>query len=716
MISTINAFHEKPLPEAASDLFKTLNIPVNELKIEGQLSDFVLPEIKVSQADQVGQVTLLGSVDDKVFERERSDFDYAKVMQESQKYDGLILFTVQLSGENPTRSFLASVTRALNRSFHTSPVVVIFKYGDYVSFANTERVAYQQKWREGEKVGKVSLLKDIYILSPHRGHVNIIKSIAISDRGEYAVKNYSDLYFYWQSTLSISILNKRFYTDVINWFNQAVQKINIPDSPRGSEKHKDFVVRLIARLIFIWFLKELKVVEKDLLMPKNEARVPNDLIIPKESGSSYYKFVLQNLFFNALNTEKESRNFVFMDEYGSAFSEPKDILEKINYSPFLNGGLFDVHTNDHFSATVNNAFSVPNELFLHDTNGILNILSRYKFTIAENTPLEEEIAVDPEMLGRIFENLLAEQSDDTAEVARKNAGAFYTPRPVVSYMCKSTLLRHIGMEVKPENAKPIIHKLLNTTVLDPACGSGAYPMGMLEEMMIILEKVDPEGRIWISEMLKSKDRDFLAHISDFVADNQVRYVKKLGLLKNCLFGIDLLEYAVEITKLRCWLSLIVEQKVDFRKDNFNLKPLPNLEFKFYKKNSLLRFFKDQNINKLLDSVDSEGLLKKLYDLENEYFITSSSDYGSKEEIKSKISALLEKSVQKIIDALNMQYKAAQSDLNKLKSAQESATVIKRQKNKVKKLVNAKTEALKRKEMIKDYFVERVVFGNVPILV
>lgn len=91
--------------------------------------------------------------------------------------------------------------------------------------------------------------------------------------------------------------------------------------------------------------------------------------------------------------------------------------------------------------------------------------------------------MDPEMLGRIFENLLAEQSDDTKEVARKNAGAFYTPRPVVSYMCRSTLLKHLDLEIIPENSKEIIHKLLETTVLDPACGSGAFPMGMLEEMM-----------------------------------------------------------------------------------------------------------------------------------------------------------------------------------------------------------------------------------------
>lgn len=115
-------------------------------------------------------------------------------------------------------------------------------------------------------------------------------------------------------------------------------------------------------------------------------------------------------------------------------------------------------------------------------------------------------------------------------------------------------------------------------------------------------------------MIKSNDKDFREHIAEMYADGQVRYVKKLGLLRNCLFGIDILEYAIEITKLRCWLSLIVEQRVDFSKPNFNLKPLPNLEFKFYKKNSLFRYYGDQNLNQLIDEVDNKNLLFELVNL------------------------------------------------------------------------------------------------------
>jgi hypothetical protein len=354
----------------------------------------------------------------------------------------------------------------------------------------------------------------------------------------------------------------------------------------------------------------------------------------------------------------------------------------------------------------------PTLLFLDKEKGLNSILARYKFTIAENTPLEEEIAVDPEMLGRIFENLLAEQSDDTKEAARKNAGAFYTPRPVVSYMCRSTLLKHLDTEIKPENSKAIIHKLLETTVLDPACGSGAFPMGMLEEMMQVLTTVDPEGKVWVAEMMKSKDEQFREHISEMFADGQIRYVKKLGLLRSCLFGVDLLEYAIEITKLRCWLSLIVEQRVDFSKENYNLKPLPNLEFKFYKKNSLFRFYKDKNLNELIDQIDNDKLLKELVNLENQYFIAKSDRHGTKEEIKDKIVKLLEKVVDSQSENITKQLNSVRSGINHLVSNRASEKEIAKLRKKEKALAEELGNLAIFKNTIKDYFIERVVFPGI----
>jgi len=716
----LEIFKENTLFEAMRSFFQELNVPISEVTEEPASPEDIISNYynRNNPAHAlIDSVYFLGMVNESTFDNEENSDTLESIKVSKEDYDGLLIFGVQLKnrdgGLKPTRSQLAEITRAFNREFNYTPVTLIFKYGEQIAFANSERLKYKQEWREGEKVGKISLLKDIDIENTHRGHLTILEQLKIPRTGRNAVLTFSQLYYYWQSVFSISVLNKNFYEEIIKWFNKAIKDIKIPSEVAGSEKHKDFTVRLIARLIFIWFLKELKVVKDELLIPEFNNGDENDLIKPKNAGTSYYKFVLQNLFFNALNAEENERKNNLFDVYGSNYSNIDELKKEIFFSPYLNGGLFDIHPNDWCKiGEVNNAFSVPDHLFLDKENGINSILSHYKFTIAENTPLEEEIAVDPEMLGRIFENLLAEQSDDTKEAARKNAGAFYTPRPVVSYMCRNTLLNHLDIEIKPENGKQIIHKMLETTVLDPACGSGAFPMGMLEEMMQVLETVDPDGNIWVGEMLKSHDDEFLEHISDFIADKQIRYVKKLGLLRNCLFGIDLLEYAVEITKLRSWLSLIVEQKVDFTKPNYNLKPLPNLEFKFYKKNSLLRYYKDENLNQLIDSVDKEKLLDELVDLENEYFIAKSSKHGNKEEIKEKIITLLERVVDSQSDKIQKHLNSAQSTVNHLVSSGSSEREIKKAKKKSKALADELGALAVFKNTIKDYFIERVVFPGI----
>lgn len=719
-MNSIIKFHTDSFINALKAFFEELKVPVDYLADEPASAVDVLGERfkATNEAHKlIEDVFALGMVNDAIFEGTETFKNLAQVKKLKADYDGLLLFGVKLknreNGLPITRSHLAEITRAFNRTFPYTPVTIIFKYGNLISFANSERIKYKQEWREGEKVGKVSLLKDIDTQQPHRGHLAILKQLVIPTTGGKAVKSFTQLYYYWQSVFSISVLNKNFYEDIIAWFNKAVKDIKIPDQNPGSEKHKDFTVRLIARLIFIWFLKELKVVKDDLLLPEFENGEENKLIKPKSKGTAYYKFILQNLFFNALNSEKKDRDKKVFDVYAANFANEKAIKEAIFFSPYLNGGLFDIHPNDWCElGKVNNAFAVPDPLFLDKEKGLNSILARYKFTIAENTPLEEEIAVDPEMLGRIFENLLAEQSDDTKEAARKNAGAFYTPRPVVSYMCRSTLLKHLDTEIKPENSKAIIHKLLETTVLDPACGSGAFPMGMLEEMMQVLTTVDPEGKVWVAEMMKSKDEQFREHISEMFADGQIRYVKKLGLLRSCLFGVDLLEYAIEITKLRCWLSLIVEQRVDFSKENYNLKPLPNLEFKFYKKNSLFRFYKDKNLNELIDQIDNDKLLKELVNLENQYFIAKSDRHGTKEEIKEKIVKLLERVVDSQSDSITKQLNSVRSGINHLVSNRAAEKEIAKLRKKEKALADELGNLAIFKNTIKDYFIERVVFPGI----
>lgn len=726
----LSIFNSANLFDSATDLFNQLGIKLNSNTREPLPAEGILKE-QLKSTDvfkAIEKIYFAGLIDDEVIHNNETLFENKISFEDAEKkitttYDGLMVFAIDLIRTyEPNRFEINELARAFNRISKSLPVVIIVRYTDkqgdlYISFAACERTKYKQSWRQGEKVGKVSLLKDIDINTPHTAHDRILNGLStasIKAQNRKAIESFNELYISWQNLLNISALNKVFYDEIILWFNNAIKEIKLPSQKAGSEMHKDFAIRLIARLIFIWFLKELKVISDELLVPKNPNGDSNDLINPKIGGTAYYKFVLQNLFYNALNKEQEDReeSIADFDYYSNYFKDQNKIKTLILACPFLNGGLFDENENDFVARNkTSDAFFVPDVLLIGE-HGLNSLLSRYKFTIAENTPLDEEVAVDPEMLGRIFENLLAEQSEDTKEAARSHAGAFYTLRPVVSYMCKNVLLRHLNTDIIPQNGKAIVHKLLETTVIDPACGSGAFPMGMLEEMMSVLDIADPEGEIWFGEMLDDPDAEFRHHIKPFIQDKQVRYVKKLGLLRNCLFGIDLLEYAVDITKLRCWLSLIVEQKVDFKKPNYNLKPLPNLEFKFYKRNSLLRTFKGKNINEMIDALDKMNLLGELVEMENSYFISKSDKYGTKDEIKKKIYGILEGVVDQHINEKQKVFNSVRSGINSLVTNMASQQQISREKKKKEKLANEIGELLIFRDKIKDYFIERVVFPGI----
>ena len=665
--------------------------------------------------NQVKDTYFLGLLNEQVFQGEDIGNPNFQEMQQQfeEDYEGLAFFAVEMESScDPNKADLSELVRAFNQASKELPVILLVKAGNYLSLVSCERTPYKQAWLEGEKVGKVSLLRSIDIQEPHSGHLLILNKLRFPTSGKRGIQSFTDLYYHWQAVLSISVLNKQFYNEIVDWFNWAVEEIKIPGQDTASEKHKDFAIRLSARLIFVWFLKELRVVSEDLLVPKWSDRKSNDLIIPKQSGSYYYKFILQNLFFNALNRQAQDREKRLYHYYREFFDDPDEIEKLIDQSPYLNGGLFDASENDYYDDKVpNNGLVVPDELFIGD-RGLNSILSGYKFTISENTPQEEEIAVDPEMLGRIFENLLAEQNEDTRDSARNNKGAFYTPRPVVAYMCQNTLQKHLGEDINKGDKKELVRKLLNTTVLDPACGSGAFLMGMLDEMMNVLEVIDPKGHRWTAELLRSNDEAFKEHISGFIEDDQIRYVKKLGLLKNCLFGSDILEYGVEITKLRCWLSLIVEQRVDLQAENYNLKPLPNLEFKFFQKNSLLRKYGNRDLNDWIRDLDEDNLLEGLVELENNYFITRSDQNETKEAIRQQIVNLLEKPVDDREQTVKTHYNIALKKRNTYQSNHYPKEEVNKAQREVNRCAKELAELADFRKTINDYLIESVFFPGI----
>ena len=360
--------------------------------------------------------------------------------------------------------------------------------------------------------------------------------------------------------------------------------------------------------------------------------------------------------------------------YENEFVKPKETLDQYFAPiPFLNGGLFECLDKelddkgklkririDGFSDRVENVLEVPDELFFNEkgvdvnlseiygspkrskekVRGLIDILNSYKFTVTENTPIEEEIALDPELLGKVFENLLANYNPETQTTARKQTGSFNTPREFVNYMVDESLLAYLKQKLEeagykdteprlrellsysenpnPFNAKEtavLIKAIDNCKILDPACGSGAFPMGILHKMVHILHKLDPNNARWKQRQLDKVDKlieeaegisdtrvrekviedlhDTRRDIEEAFDNNELDYGRKLYLIENCIYGVDIQPIAVQIAKLRFFISLIVDQKVNPNRDNLGIRPLPNLETKFVAANTLIGLEKEQ---------------------------------------------------------------------------------------------------------------------------
>ena len=302
---------------------------------------------------------------------------------------------------------------------------------------------------------------------------------------------------------------------------------------------------------------------------------------------NFFNEYLEPLFYNALNQKRGST------EYYQLFNC------KI---PFLNGGLFEpIYKYDWKNVNV----QISNEFFSNkDKNGLLDLFDIYNFTINEDEPLEKEVAVDPEMLGKIFENLLEVKE-------RRSKGAFYTPREIVHYMCQESLINYLSNEIKipiedidifikygeiikdvdinvnkeenykmPQtiinNLEKIDRALENVTIADPAVGSGAFPLGMLNEIVkarsIIVEYITKDLNEWKKE--------------DFIRENKRDlYNLKKNAMKKSIFAVDIEPSAVDITKLRLWLSLVVDSDVK------TVNTLPNLDYNIMVGNSLVDEYK-----------------------------------------------------------------------------------------------------------------------------
>lgn len=546
------------------------------------------------------------------------------------------------------------------------------------------------------------------------------------------------------SRFSVEVLTKDFYRELSIWHACAIKIIKFPNNLKDptdvTKYNNESAIRLITRLIFVWFLKQRHLIPEEFF---DEQYIADNLIdgfnpnekqdlFSKSYESKYYKAILQNLFFAMLNcpiteggnsglTRRFSNGRSDYDNnklmrYKDYFINPQLFIDIANRTvPFLNGGLFDCLDDkdnglyyDGFSdrEIVRQTLIVPDFLFFGenvgkdldlsgwfgdksmkkvDAQGILLILKRYNFTVEENTPFDKEVSLDPELLGKAFENLLAEYNPETQTTARKQTGSFYTPREIVQYMVDESLVAHLKrtvgedleteyrkllqytdepFELNEEQRHAIMQSLYNCKILDPACGSGAFPMGILQQMVHILQRIDPKNENWKEMMLNlavgETKEAFMSNISEerleLLKDiehsfdeniNRPDYARKLYLIENCIYGVDIQPIAIQISKLRFFISLVVDQKTnDNPTDNFGIRPLPNLEAKFVAANTLIGL--DKIDASLFDTDEVKEKEEEMKEARHKIFgaktVKTKRKYRQRiAEIRQELSALLEES-------------------------------------------------------------------------
>ena len=602
-----------------------------------------------------------------------------------------LFITVVLKESDYARGRYVRFTREINKRF-SMPTSVLFKTAtDLLTLAFIHRRPHKRD-PSRDVLGSVSLVREI---DPNpdglRTYLEILGDLALDKRLAWMEAhgkpiNFDGLLAAWLDALDTEELNRRFYRDLSDWFGRAAREATFPTDQAITLSPEEHLIRLITRLLFIWFMKEKSLVAGKLFVENQVEHLLKNY--DREKGDSYYRTVLQNLFFATLNTEITQRRFSRKNNadhrnfsvyrYQENMRDPDALRALFDQTPFINGGLFDCLDSfeatqadgvriDCFSDVHFHKLSIPNSLFF-DGNGLIPLFNRYKFTVEENTPVEQEVALDPELLGKVFENLLAAYNPETRETARKQTGSYYTPRVVVDYMVDEVLVASLTQKFQPtvgdrefwqdrlryildyadafndarelfdpDETAGLVRAIAELKVLDPAVGSGAFSMGVLHKLTLALRRLDPDNKRWEAfqkelatrraatafDTPTQQDRDEeLTEISDtFERYRDSDFGRKLYLMQNSIFGVDIQPVACQIAKLRFFISLAIEQEPDRNVENFGIKPLPNLETRFIAANTLigLRLYE---VGPLLQSDAVQQKRKEIKAIREKYFLAN----------------------------------------------------------------------------------------------
>ena len=508
-----------------------------------------------------------------------------------------------------------------------------------------------------------------YLLGEGRGCRTAVEQFGVLKNSKQTLSDIT-------AAFSVEALTKQFYKDLFEWYQWVIEpssnvsfpnNIAIEDDDREDLETK--IIRLITRIMFVWFIKQKDLVPSKIFDIDYLGTILKDFDPYSKTVGNYYNAILQNLFFATLNRaiddeQGNKRKFATnvkkdiktLYRYAEMFSiSENEVINLFAEVPFLNGGLFEcldktknidgveqAFYHDGFSRNdkcfadgrYRNRAVVPNNLFFEPEKGLISILSRYNFTIEENSPEEQQVALDPELLGKVFENLLGAYNPETKETARNQSGSFYTPREIVNYMVDESLIAYLGdtplirslfennFSLDKNHADDYIliaDKLKNIKIIDPACGSGAFPMGLLNRMVDILLRISPNEKV---------------------------YDLKLAIIENCIYGSDIQRIAAQITKLRFFISLICSCEKDATKPNFGIPTLPNLETKFVAANSLISK-KRQVSRSLFENPEIEPTKEELTRIRHEHF--SAKTANRKSTLRERDQILREKLAKLLAD-------------------------------------------------------------------
>ncbi len=383
----------------------------------------------------------------------------------------------------------------------------------------------------------------------------------------------------WRSAFDVQAVTDAFFRDYEMVFAELQHQLY--EQTQDKVFSHDYALQLLNRLMFLYFIQRKRTQEGEYWLGNDRQFIKHFWEAYRASGEkdSFLKRWLSVLFFEAFNNRFSPKPY---------FS--KELNDALFLAPYLNGGLFRPNKLDEKSVEIPDSFF---ELLFDRYQGLSpGFLERYNFTISESTPLDREVAVDPEMLGKVYESLVNITFEGLEEDRRGSAGIFYTPRVEIDLMCRLSLVdwltNHLGEARKPllydavfaydpqekqeadealarENLWPEFNRLLReVTVLDPACGSGSFLVGMLLVLDDLQERANKQLGI-----------------------EETAYERRRRIIGQSLYGVDVMAWAVHVAELRLWLQLVVE--TELKPAELKFRPLlPNLSFKVRPGDSLVQ--------------------------------------------------------------------------------------------------------------------------------